>query len=96
MQLFLCRKALVTLAKNHTLVPALKDLENPDFDSFAKQYGFACSYALVAFMKERYGWEKVLQLASQYDSFEEVLGLSKEEFRDEALAYIDATYSRAS
>ncbi len=49
---------------------------------FSKINGFHVSYFMVKFIDQQWGWESVLKLLENYSQFEEIIGLSKEEFRD--------------
>ncbi len=64
-------------------IPTVEELEDPCFEFLVRRNGFTWSYYFVAFLDFRYGWDKVLELARDYSSFEEILGISKAEFRSQ-------------
>ena len=77
------------LTQNHQLIPSLEQLEN--FDSSSDFYR-ACSYLMVEYINYQWGWDKILAILADYTSFEKVLGISKEKFKDQFISYLDTNY----
>jgi hypothetical protein len=46
----------------------------------------------VDFIKQKWGWDKVFALAADYSQFEKILGMSKDEFNNEFIAYLKQNY----
>jgi hypothetical protein len=86
---------LTFLANHHSYIPALKQMETYKFIEFAKVYGHACSYSLVAFMQQTWGQDKVLALMADYTALERILGIDEETFRAQWIAYLDQKYLTA-
>ena len=63
--------------------PTLQDLETDDYQTFVDIGGFACGYSLAAYIESKYGFEKVIDLLKDYSSFEEILGISKDQLYQE-------------
>lgn len=91
-QIFLVKARLYILSKNHLLIPSLAQLEDTKIDNFVKMDGFACSYAFVEYLKEKWGWSTVLALLKDYSSFEAILNMSQDQFTSECIQFIDKKY----
>jgi hypothetical protein len=74
-------------------IPSITQLEqNESMKAFADIDGFRSSYALVDFVKENWGWETVLKLLEDYASFEKILGVSKDELKEQWILFLDKKY----
>lgn len=74
-------------------LPTLEELESIDKTAdiaFNQINGFIISQALVQFICENWGWELILNLLEDYSRFEEILNVSKEEFRLQWIEFIKA------
>lgn len=86
---------LLDVTKKNSKIPSLKELESikhSDSIAFSDIDGFRISYSLVEFINEKWGWNKILELLSDYSSFEKILGLSKETFRTEWINFAKNKY----
>ncbi|MFA5075263.1 MAG: hypothetical protein WC436_04135 [Candidatus Babeliales bacterium] len=83
-------KILNELSQNHQLIPSLKQLEDSDFSS---DIYLSCSYLIIEFINQKWGWYKILALLNDFSSFEKILEISKEKFREQLIDYLDANYS---
>jgi hypothetical protein len=84
-------KIVNKLTQDHQLIPSVEQLEN--FDSSSDAYR-ACSYLVVEYINHQWGWDKILAVLADYDSFEKIFGVSKEKFKDQFTDYLDAAYSK--
>lgn len=91
-QLFLAKRRLKQLSQDHTLIPTLCALETESLQEFEKCSGYACSYALIDFLQERWSWEAVLTLANDYAAFEHILQISQDRFYRDWIHFIDEKY----
>jgi len=48
---------------------------------------------LIDFIKQKWGWVAVLAIAGDYSNFEKILGVSKEEFNKQFVAFVVQKYS---
>ncbi|MBI5345740.1 MAG: hypothetical protein HZB76_01165 [Chlamydiae bacterium] len=81
---------LCDLKAKNAAIPSVIQMEqnenNFDVDSYR------ANYALVEFIKEKWGWESVLKLLEDYSAFENIFGVSKEEFRDQWIVFLHEKY----
>ncbi|MFA6263730.1 MAG: CatB-related O-acetyltransferase [Candidatus Babeliales bacterium] len=87
---YLDKKILNKLIHNHQLIPSLEQMEN--FDSSSDIYR-ACSYLIIEYIHQQWGWDKILAILADYASFEKILGISKEKFKTKFIDYLCTAYS---
>ncbi len=78
-------KIVNQLLQNPQLIPSLQQLE--DFDSSSDSYR-ACSYLMIEFINNQWGWDTMLAVLADYGSFEKILGISKEKFKNQFIDYL--------
>ncbi|MCF7799859.1 ankyrin repeat domain-containing protein [Candidatus Babeliales bacterium] len=93
---------LQSLAQDHSKILSFKALQDKElvksifigtlplgslkiFDS--------CAYSIVDFINNKWGWEKILELLKDFSSFEKILGVTQEEFREQWINYLDSKYT---
>ncbi len=71
-------------------LPTLGQLERIEEDdkAFRLLKGFTVSFSMVQFIDQRWGWDSVLNLLEDYSRFEKIFNISKEEFRDQWLEFL--------
>lgn len=78
---------LFSLASDHTLIPSMEQLG--ELEQGMRQ---SCSYSIVDYINQQWGWETILSLIADFSSFEKILGITQETFRTQWISYLDATY----
>ncbi|MBX9831279.1 hypothetical protein K2X40_04950 [Candidatus Babeliales bacterium] len=62
-------------------LPDLEQLETVGTAGFAKLNGFHVSFSLVDFLVTQWGWESALMLLDDYKNFENIVNMTKQEFK---------------
>ena len=73
-------------------IPSLALLSKYDSDVFCEVGGYSFSYTLIDFIIQKWGFKKVLALINNYDLFEDIFGITMEEFELEWREYIKRYY----
>jgi RNA polymerase sigma-70 factor (ECF subfamily) len=79
------------LTQNTLALPTLEQLESVDKNNtlaFDKLNGFKASFSMVQFIDQKWGWRSILALLEDYSKFEEIVGLTKDEFRDQWISFL--------
>jgi len=90
-QFFDPEKVTANLAQDLAKLPTIAQLdaiEKCDTMTFDQHNGFHVSYSLVRFIDKHWGWQTLLRLLNEYDNFEKIIGISKEEFEKQWKAHI--------
>lgn len=87
-------KRRISKAFKEMQLPTLESFKYGDLSSpFAGDVGF--SYSLVQFIDKKFGYDKVLVLLDNFSAFEEIIGLSLEEFEAQWLEFLNENYFSA-
>jgi RNA polymerase sigma-70 factor (ECF subfamily) len=90
------KKRLSALAADPSQLPTIEQLEPVNQgENFVRIHGFDCSYALVEFLYEKWGWEKILALLEHYENFDAILGMSKKEIHQAWVKFLVNRYALA-
>jgi hypothetical protein len=84
-QFFEPDKVRIKLAQELDKVPTIEQLDAiPKYDAitFDQHNGFRVSYSIIQFIDTQWGWGAIVQLLNKYDNFENILGISKEGFKE--------------
>lgn len=81
------KAVLSELANNHTLIPSIDQLDGID-----QRLRQSCSYSIVEYINQHWGWETILALLADFSSFEKILGITQHEFEIQWISQLDATY----
>jgi purine nucleosidase len=84
--------ALKALAQDHTIIPELQQIGAPSEKLDSQMILQACSYSIIEYIHQKWGWDAILALLADYSSFEKILGSSQETFRDQWIEYLDSNY----
>jgi hypothetical protein len=87
---------LSAMAKDHTLIPTLSQINMANSVEFEKHNGFECSYSLVDFITTTRGWDKVVALLANYAAMNSILGIDETTLRTQWIAYLDQKYLTAN
>lgn len=83
-------RQLVKAKQTQQPFPLLSQLAEFKKEEFEPLGGFAYSYALVKFIVDRWGWDAILALFDNYAAFEEILGISQEDFHAQWIQFLNA------
>lgn len=86
-------KRLIEVKNSKGLIPTLHQLETVPLEEFNQIGGYSYAYALAEFIIQTWGWEKVLALLDDYSSFESVLEVSKQDFRELWINFLMTHYT---
>ncbi|MBY0353224.1 hypothetical protein K2W90_02560 [Candidatus Babeliales bacterium] len=81
------------LGKDMAKLPDIEQLETNGAIDFACKNGFKVSFSLVDFLVTRWGWDSALTLLGNYNNFEKIVKLGKQEFKTEWIKYISQSNS---
>lgn len=93
---YFSKESIIKLKDHLPNLPTLEQLEKIDKSdgaAFNALNGFLVSYALVGFIDQRWGWSVIRQLLQDYDKFEQILGMNKQQFRQQWLHFVEG-YNR--
>jgi len=79
------------LPSDISLLPSLEQLEAVEkynTKAFDKLNGFRVSFSIIQFIDQKWGWNTILELLENYSQFEEVVGCSKLEFKEQWLSFL--------
>lgn len=79
---------VITKAKESDKFPTLSDFETDSY-TFGNNGGYQFSYYLVEYIVKLYGYEKLIELIKAPLKFENILGVSKEEFEKQWISYLN-------
>jgi hypothetical protein len=82
--------------KEITDLPSFAELEQDETMVGKIVFYNRSAFSLVDFIKQKWGWEKILALMEDYSSFEGILKVSKEDCRKEWIVYLDQKSSISS
>jgi len=72
--------------KNEIVIPPISQLEGEDVSQQGRAW-VVSRYVLAKFLVDNWGMDKARAVMDDYASFETILGISKEEFREECIQY---------
>ncbi len=85
-------KTLKELAQDHTKIPTFEQLNSSSQTSDAQMIRQNASYSVIEYLNKTKGWDIIRALLADFSSFEKILGVSQEVFRNQWIEYLDSTY----
>lgn len=88
-------KILEKLALNPSALPTMQQLDSiskDDWETFNNYNGGACSYSIAEFLNTTWDRDTTLELAGNYDRFNEILGVSKDAFYEQWKTFLVNKY----
>ncbi|MDP4089438.1 MAG: peptidase MA family metallohydrolase [Bacillota bacterium] len=78
---------LISKAKSSNNLPSFIDLET-DSETFSKNGGYQFSYSIIDYIVKTYGYDKLIALIKSPRDFENILGVSKDDFHKQWIAQL--------
>ncbi|MFW9879175.1 MAG: peptidase MA family metallohydrolase [Candidatus Thorarchaeota archaeon] len=77
---------------SHNGIPSLELLSKYNSEVFCNAGGYAFSYTLIKFIVQKWSFKTLLKLVQDYGNFEDIMGISFEEFESDWRKFISQHY----